>query len=148
MAQSQAELPPEDHQAALVGSHQPAKISIREHLRRWQEQLPSAESGEVMMDVLGDRGEPGATRNIITRPQDGDRLSDVSEGRDGDNSDIMSVVNLRDQVPDIAESLPFLQQGDMVELMLGPQTLKHSRSWADYVQWRFRAHSCNLYPGT
>lgn len=148
MAQSETELPPEDHQAALVGLHQPAEISIREHLRRWQEQQPSAERGTVMLDVLADRGEPGAARNIITRPQDGDRLSDVCEGRDEDNSDIMIAADLGDQVHDVAETLPFLQQGDMVELLLGPQTLKHSRSWTDYVQWRFRAHSCNLYSGT
>ncbi|KAA6416067.1 MAG: hypothetical protein FRX48_00786 [Lasallia pustulata] len=116
MAQSETELPPEDHQAALVGLHQPAEISIREHLRRWQEQQPSAERGTVMLDVLADRGEPGAARNIITRPQDGDRLSDVCEGRDEDNSDIMIAADLGDQVHDVAETLPFLQQGDMVEL--------------------------------
>ena len=131
IAQIQSALPLEGHQAILADSREEAKISIREHLRRWQAQLPSAESNTVALDDLADRGEPGAILNIITRPQDGDRLSDISEEPDGDSNGIMIAADSEDQVPDVAETLPFLQQGDLVELMLGFQAFKHPRSQAD-----------------
>lgn len=96
--------------------------NIREQLRRWQEQLPDRGSDPVTLHDLADRGDSGATQNIITRPQDGDRLSDVSNEEDTGDHDNMIAADSEDQVPEVTQSLPFLQQGDLVELLLGSQT--------------------------
>ena len=117
--------PREGHPLTLVGSPDTAEISIREHLRRWQEQLPVTESDAVMLHGLQDLHEPGAVRNAITRPQDGERLSDISEDLDQINDNIVIAPDSEDQVPEVAESLPFLQQGDLVELLSGSQDLEH-----------------------
>lgn len=133
MAQVQANISPEDHQATPVGSQRPENINIREHLRRWEEQLSGNESDTVALYDLADRGDRVGAQNIITRPQDGDRLSDVSDYGGRGNRDTTIIVDSEDQVPDYDESLPFLQQGDMVELLSGSQTPDHPQFQANYI---------------
>lgn len=133
MAQIQAKISPEDHQATPVGSQRPGNINIREHLRRWEEQLSGNESDAVALYDLADRGDRVGAQNVITRPQDGDQLSDVSDYGDRGNRDIMITADSEDQVPDHDESLPFLQQGDMVELLSGSQIPNHPQFQANYV---------------
>lgn len=125
MAQIQAKVSPEDHQTTPVGSQQLGNVNIREHLRRWEEQLPVNETDTVTLYDLADRGDREGAQNIITRPQDGDRLSDLSDHEGRGNRDIMIAADSEDQVPNDYESLPFLQQGDMVELLSGSQAPKH-----------------------
>lgn len=145
MAQIQAKISPQDHQATPVGSQRPGNVNIREHLRRWEDQLPVNESDTVTLYDLADRGDRVGAHNILTRPQDGDRLSDVSDYEGRGDRDMMITTESEDQVPDYDESLPFLQQGDMVELLSGSQAPKHPQFQANNVQRRFRTHPCDFY---
>ncbi|KAI9880775.1 MAG: hypothetical protein M1830_000211 [Pleopsidium flavum] len=113
-AATQQSITPEDFPASLIPPRGAGpKVSIREHLRLWQEQQKEEKVEPV--SALLDLGNPGGVQNVFTRPAEEDTLVDTVD--DEHNEGLMSDANLgQDGVMEFDSERPFLTCGDLVEL--------------------------------
>ncbi|KAI9785592.1 MAG: hypothetical protein M1835_003315 [Candelina submexicana] len=89
---------------------------IIERLRLWQEQHQS--DPVEMFAELPDSGKPGEVQNLLTRPSVGDHLNDAIATCSDDDLNSMKTLN-DGQLIDPGSDRPFLQRGDLVELVGG-----------------------------